>query len=213
MKIYTTKDFEQLNNQKLERLINEGKDENTKYNKQKAEIYFKNASYTRIAYKYRPSYKKGFGHNPKKYFNNPDIASSIIGNQINSIINKKKSNEELNEFEKEILTINIIFPNDESFINLITNYNETNIIGKIIEEIESINSDDETKQKIIRLFTYKKLIKENLEEIIKTCQRVNTYMEVSNQSLIHIYNRLLQIKHTNYELYKKYLKKEKKLVK
>lgn len=213
MQYYSMENFENENYDKLINIIEKAKKTNKHFLDTKSLIYLGTASYTRIAYKNTPAYRKGFGHNNEKYYNKPDIYTPAIGLQINSIIHQNKLDEGLSEFEKEILKINIIFANDNFFMNCITNNKEDNLISELIEKVENITYNNSDLQKIYRKFEIKNFINSHIKEITETCYRAKSYLPINNETLIHIYNRLLQIKFLRPELYNEYLKKGKKLVK
>lgn len=216
MTYYSIEDFKNTDYEKLMQIIKKAQEIKKQILKEQSSSYLNKASYTRALYGYKPAYKQGFGHNPRKYYNKPAVYTPTIGTQINSILKQRKLNIELNEFEKDLLINNLIFSNDLFFINCITNQNEDNIIGELIEQVENITSENKKLQTIYRKLEIKKFLQSHIQEISQTCYRTNAYMAIDTYTITYIYNRLLQIKFFNQELYNQYLhmkKKEKKLVK
>lgn len=121
-----------------------------------------------------------------------------------------------NDVEKIFFMCCGIFPNDDKFLNTLENHNFLNILDEFIKTysyIEKKYKDNETLAKMQKYMQYKKLAKNNGNELIKLREYFSKFHCINDISLI--INKLLQIYYFNPELYNSYIEinENKKLAK
>lgn len=127
-------------------------------------------------------------------------------------LNLMRQNELYNDKELEILKMNIIFPDDSYFINKVTNGKTDLTFINFIEKIEDLNLDgSDDKKSFVRTLYISQYIKNNKDNINNLFEFFKPYLD--NYYVSYLYNRLLQIKYTNNDLYNEYLDKNKTLTK
>ena len=104
------------------------------------------------------------------------------------------------EFEKELLMLNIMFPDDLDFLKLLKTYDKNNLIHILVEKIDQIDEKyEEKKCLIIKKMLINNYITHNKEELMSIILNFKVYSD--DFSLTMLYTRLLQIKTLNKELY------------
>lgn len=111
-----------------------------------------------------------------------------------------------NGVEKIFFKCNGVFPNDEKFLNTLLEHDFLNILDEFIKTysyIEKKYKDNETLAKMQKYMQYKKLAKNNGNELIKLREYFSKFHCINDISLI--INKLLQIYYFNPELYNSYI--------
>ncbi len=186
--------------------INEIINNGNKLNKKILEILTQRAFQNTIASRKKYKYTSKGLHKPENRNNKVSKNFILKTEDISQDIIRKEesiSKQMYNETDKTIILINSIFPNDKNFMDIITENNTNNIFIYYFESIESIQYKNKTKKMIKRLQNSKLFISEHKNEMKKIFSTISNYTN-KNQIQI-IYNRLLQIKYLNNNLYKQYL--------
>ena len=187
-------------------LISQGIELNKKILKELNDRYFNNM----IASRTRPKYACLGLHKPER--TNYDIPKNNAINTGYLATNMLRTHEHLTKKyykkeEKQIILMNAIFPNDELFMNLITENNTNNIFIKYLESIENIQYENKSIKALEQCRFSSNFLSKNKEQIKPIYIKITNYLD--NNQIETVYNRLLQIKYLNEYLYNQYKPKQK----
>ena len=190
----------------IEELINKGIELNKKVFEKLNDSYYCNMIASRTKAKYTCT---GL-HKPE------NVKNKISKNNVQNIgalafdmlrrheyLTKKQYKKE----EKQIILMKAIFPNDELFMELIAEHNTNNIFIKYQEEIEKIQYENKNITALEQCRFTSKFIRSNIVQIQPIYKKLSNYL--SNNQIETAYNRLLQIKYLNENLYIQYKPKQK----
>ena len=191
MEYYDKYQIEQIDENTLTKILSYSKKENKIYNEKISEQYL-------ITQKLKIS-------NPKKYRTNVLYKIGYIAKDIAIQRNIYKLETEL---EKDLLMLNIMFPNDLDFLQVLKLYDPNKLIYELLERLYQIDKKYERqKSLVIKKLLINKYITHNKEQIISILSNYKIYSD--EISLTMLYTRLLQIKIYNIELYNKIFEAEK----
>lgn len=166
------------------------------------EGFLNSQSHNRVSYKFDYSCIKE--RRAKKYYNVGSVITYKIGSFAKETADKYRRNNGFSLTDSKILELNIIFPDDEKFMEELSKNDEKKLFIRLVDVIENYQfGDRESAKAAYKNVAFDCVLSCYNEEFKKICLHFNDRLTYNHFS--QIYERLVQVKYLNPELYNSYL--------